>query len=124
MTTRKTFLYALAATALAATAAASGAMAQQSARYEFAWAYVRGSNVVYVSNSPRNAPSYDDREALRERWNRALTREGIELGDLSARTVGTPGGVTYRSSADADDARYRFINDERNRGNTVRVISW
>jgi hypothetical protein len=128
MTTRKTFLLAIVATAVAAAAAAAaaapGAAAQQSAEYQFAWANERGSDIVYVSNGVAPVRSSSDRDALRERWSRALTRQGVELGDLSNRAVGTPGGITYRSSGDADDARYQFINAERNRGSTVRVISW
>jgi len=122
MFTRKTCLYALAATALAGTTAGSGAMAQQSAQYEFAWAMNLQSNAVYVSDSVAPVRTIGDRVELRRRWNSALRRKEIDLEEVSNWPGGTPGGVVYRQELEADIARYRFI--DRNGGNTVRVLAW
>lgn len=113
---------AMAAVVLAAPAAA---YAQQEQQAIFGWAFDSGASVTYVSDSSMLVPSSDFiRSASKQRWSRALNREGVNVAGLSAYAVGTPGGVHYDSIADADDARFRFINAEKRRGSTVRVIQW
>ncbi|WP_133001083.1 hypothetical protein [Luteimonas arsenica] len=101
-------------------------MAQGAKEYVFAWSYLRGSSTIYVSDGPVevNAVDATGGREQKDRWQRALGQEGVNVANLSATHVGTPGGIHYESKSDAEDARRRFIEQERRKGNSVVLVYW
>lgn len=99
------------------------ASASQSTRYVFAWAYGNDGNTFYVSNSAMSVDNYDYSAAAR-RWDSARERENLVVRTRNS-MVGTPGDVLYENVQDAEDARNRMANQERNTyGKSVVVVSW
>lgn len=100
--------------------------AQSATEYVFAWSYLRGGSTVYVADHPVAVPRLDTsggREQS-ERWKEALYSEGKDPADMSSTHVGTPGGITYESRNEAENARQKFIQSERGKGNSVVTVYW
>lgn len=99
------------------------ATAGQSTRYVFAWCYSADSSTFYVSNSSMSV-DYNDYSAAVSRWNSARERNNLRNSTRNA-TAGTPGDIYYGTAQEADDARYRMANQERNSyGKTVVEVPW
>ena len=99
------------------------AAAGQSARYVFAWCYSADNSTFYVSNSSMSV-DYNDYSAAVSRWNSARERNNLSSSTRNA-TAGTPGDIYYGTAQEADDARYRMVNQERNRyGKNVVEVAW
>ncbi|GAA0870297.1 hypothetical protein GCM10009116_21330 [Brevundimonas basaltis] len=65
-----------------------------------------------------------DLSAAIRRWYSARERENLVASTRSA-MVGTPSSVLYDNVQDAEDARNRMANQERNTyGKSVVVVSW